>query len=72
MMKNNLEKLKSSIRNKYKEKVNVYFFDNVFHMTDDEIEFKATYSYLIDFIKSKENKEQKDYIRIRKELKKYE
>ena len=72
MVYSNLENLKSSIRNKYKEKVNLYFFDNAFHMTDDEKEFKTTYSYLVDFIKSRENKEEKGYTRIRKELKKYE
>lgn len=72
MVYSNLENLKSSIRNKYKEKVNLYFFDNVFHMTDDENEFKTTYSYLVDFIKSRENKDEKGYTRIRKELKKYE
>ena len=52
--------------------MNLYFFDNVFHMTDDENEFKTTYSYLVDFIKSRENKDEKGYTRIRKELKKYE
>lgn len=34
-----IQDLKLLIRNKYKEKVENYFFDNVFHMSDDEFEY---------------------------------
>jgi len=40
MVFTNLENMKVQIRGKYKELVNPYFFDNVFHCTDDEEEFK--------------------------------
>lgn len=46
----NVEKLKSFIRNKYKNIIDGYAFDNVFHMTDDEEEYKATKDLVIDFI----------------------
>lgn len=36
----NLETCKLFIRNKYSEKIPEYFYDNVFHMTDDEEELK--------------------------------
>lgn len=36
-----LDRLKRSIREKYSQLVPEYFFDNVFHLTDDENEFKA-------------------------------
>ena len=35
----NVESMKTNIREKYKNLVPVYFFDNIFHVTDDEIEF---------------------------------
>lgn len=35
----NLDRLKRSIREKYSQLVSVYFFDNVFHLTDDENEY---------------------------------
>ncbi len=35
-----MEDLKISIRKKYSKMVSLYFFDNVFHMTDDEDEYK--------------------------------
>lgn len=38
----NVEELKKYIRNKYKEIVSNYAFDNVFHMTDDMPEFEKT------------------------------
>lgn len=44
MVFKNLEQMKVNIRAKYKEKVNTYFFDNVFHVTDDSREFIADYS----------------------------
>lgn len=36
----NIEEMKVSIREKYKNKVNVYFFDNIMHLTDDENEYE--------------------------------
>ena len=36
----NIDKLKSIIREKYSQLVSVYFFDNVFHLTDDEKEYE--------------------------------
>ena len=38
----NIEELKQFIRNKYKNIVNGYVFDNIFHMTDDEKEYLFT------------------------------
>ena len=38
----NIENLKEFIRSKYKVKVKNYSFDNVFHMTDDELEYEKT------------------------------
>lgn len=42
----NLEQMKVDIRTKYKDRVNNYFFDNIFHVTDDEREFIADYSII--------------------------
>ena len=36
----NLDRLKRNIREKYSQLVSVYFFDNVFHLTDDEKEYE--------------------------------
>ena len=36
----NIEDMKINIREKYRNYENVYFFDNLFHATDDEKEFK--------------------------------
>jgi len=41
MVYENLENMKTNLRKKYSEKVDHYFFDNVFHMTDDEREYDA-------------------------------
>lgn len=35
----NLESTKDNMRNKYKEKIDGYYFDIVFHMADDEREY---------------------------------
>lgn len=37
----NLENMKTEIREKYSKLVNCYFFDNIFHVTDDEKEYEA-------------------------------
>lgn len=36
----NLERMKTNIRKKYSQLVSNYFFDNVFHLTDDEKEYE--------------------------------
>lgn len=41
-----LDSLKRDIRQKYGNKITNYQFDNVFHCTDDEEEFKYTYKIL--------------------------
>ena len=38
----NIETLKTYIRDKYSKLIDNYFFDNVFHMTDDKKELKKT------------------------------
>lgn len=45
-----LENLKVFIRGKYKEKISNYFFDNVFHMTDNKEEFEQTYDFLKKYL----------------------
>ena len=39
IMYKGIDEFKELIRNRYKEKVKGYIFDNVFHMTDNEIEY---------------------------------
>lgn len=46
----NIEELKNYIRNKYKNKVDNYAFDNVFHMTDDEKEYEETIKLVKNYI----------------------
>ncbi len=46
----NVEELKNYIRNKYRNKVDNYAFDNVFHMTDDEKEYEETLKLVINYI----------------------
>lgn len=54
MVYTNLENLKTGIRKKYGKMVNYYFFDNIFHMTDNEKEFSddfgvvESYTYQIE------------------------
>lgn len=54
-----VEELKNYIRNKYKNQVNNYAFDNIFHMTDDENEYEDTVKliikYIIDYFYSNKN-----------------
>ena len=52
-----LEKLKKIIRQKYKELVAVYFFDNVFHMTDSDEEYEKDLEALAKFVVEKMEKE---------------
>lgn len=37
----NLENMKTEIRKKYSQLVDYYFFDNIFHVTDDEREYNT-------------------------------
>lgn len=46
----NVEELKSYIRNKYKNQVKNYAFDNVYHMTDNEEEYKKTVTLIVNYI----------------------
>lgn len=55
----NVEGLKSFIRNKYRNLVLNYAFDNVFHMTDDEIEYERTINAIIDYILSNYSEQKK-------------
>ncbi len=46
----NLESMKTDIRRKYSKLVAYYFFDNVFHVTDDEREYKADLGVINTYI----------------------
>lgn len=46
----NVEKLKTFIRGKYSQMVSHYAFDNIYHMTDDELEYSITVKIIIDYI----------------------
>lgn len=48
----NVEELKQLIRNKYKNLVDNYKFDNIFHMTDDEKEYLFTLKILSEYLKN--------------------
>lgn len=45
-----VEKLKMYIREKYRNKINNYAYDNIYHMTDDEDEYKITIELIINYI----------------------
>ena len=51
MVYTNLENLKTGIRDKYGKMIKDYFFDNVFHMTDDERELKADLTVVSNYLK---------------------
>ncbi len=53
----NLENLKTDIRERYSKLIPVYFFDNIFHLTDDEHEFNADFEIINNFINSIEQKQ---------------
>lgn len=46
----NLENMKIELRNKYSKLVKEYFFDNVFHVTDDEKEYIADLNVVNKYI----------------------
>lgn len=52
MVYTNLENLKTGIRDKYGKMIKDYFFDNVFHMTDDERELKADLTVVSNYLKN--------------------
>lgn len=52
-----MENLKQDIRGKYSKLVPFYFFDNVFHMTDDEEEYKADLKVINKYIRNIGNNE---------------
>ncbi len=47
----NVENIKSFIRNKYKNRIKGYSFDNVFHMTDDKNEYLYTLGVIYKYVK---------------------
>ncbi len=47
----NIESLKEDIRDKYKDRVLDYYFDIIFHLTDSQIEFNKTMTFLKSYIK---------------------
>ena len=51
MVYTNLENLKTGIRYKYGKMIKDYFFDNVFHMTDDERELRADLTVVSYYLK---------------------
>lgn len=53
----NLENMKTNIRKKYSKLVAYYFFDNVFHVTDDEREYKADLGVINTYIERGISKE---------------
>jgi len=46
MVYTNLENMKIDIRSKFSKLIDNYFFDNIFHVTDDEREFELDYEIL--------------------------
>ena len=67
----NPDRMKTNIRKKYSKLVSNYFFDNVFHLTDDEKEYEECAKVLLKYtneqlISKEENKIKR--ISIRKSL----
>ena len=59
----NLENMKTNIRKKYSEKITNYFFDNTFHVTDDEREFVLDYAVIEKFVSILPEKSKKEYVK---------
>lgn len=53
----NLENMKVEIRKKYETKVSCYFFDNVFHVTDNEKEYIDDFGVVNHYIQEIQNSE---------------
>ena len=68
MVFTNLENMKTEIRRIYSKKVNCYFFDNVFHVTDNEKEFYDDLNVVIQYINEIENNLSENKIKILKKV----
>lgn len=68
MVYTNLENLKNGIRDKYGKMIKDYFFDNVFHMTDDERELRADFTVVTNYLKNMNMKNSNDGIQLIKKL----
>lgn len=68
MVYTNLENLKSGIRDKYGKMIKDYFFDNVFHMTDDERELKADLTVISNYLKKMSMQSSNDGIQLIKRI----
>ena len=64
----NLENLKTGIRDKYGKMIKDYFFDNVFHMTDDERELKADLTVVSNYLKNMRTQSSNDGIQLIKRI----
>ena len=68
MVYTNLENLKNGIRDKYGKMIKDYFFDNVFHMTDDERELRADFTVVTNYLKNMNMKNFNDGIQLIKKI----
>jgi len=64
----NLENLKTGIRYKYGKMIKDYFFDNVFHMTDDERELRADLKVVSNYLKNMSVQNSNDGIQLIKKI----
>ncbi len=64
----NLENLKTGIRDKYGKMIKDYFFDNVFHMTDDERELRADLKVVSNYLKNMSVQNSNDEIQLIKKI----
>lgn len=64
----NLENLKTGIRDKYGKMIKDYFFDNVFHMTDDERELRADLKVVSNYLKNMSVQNSNDGIQLIKKI----
>lgn len=68
MVYTNLENLKTEIRDKYGKMIKDYFFDNVFHMTDDERELKADLKVVSNYLTNMRMQNSNDGIQLIKRI----
>lgn len=68
MVYTNLENLKTGIRDKYGKMIKDYFFDNVFHMTDDERELRADLTVVSNYLKNMSMQSSNDGIQLIKRI----
>ncbi len=62
----NVEGMKMYIREKYKDKVDDYFFDTIFHLTDNDAELLHSINVLKSYMKFIVQKDEKTYESIKK------